>query len=191
MPEVRKRLAELLSYLDDTRAGLVAAATGVNTAFAAVRPRSGAWSAAENLAHLAAVENGVARLVEKSVDWARSHGVGPGESEESIMSSLDAFQLAVPVTKMTAPEMVAPSGNERIEESLESLEMSRARLRSALIGGADLDLCAVTRPHRVLGEINIYQWALFVGQHEERHRKQIERTLREVTELAAECAPIV
>lgn len=34
MPEVPQRLAELLSYLDDTRAGLVAAATGVNTAFA-------------------------------------------------------------------------------------------------------------------------------------------------------------
>lgn len=107
------------------------------------------------------------------------------------MSSLDSFQLSVPLTKLTAPEMVAPSGNERIEESLGSLERSRTRLRDALIAGADLDLCAVTRPHLVLGEINLYQWALFVGQHEDRHRKQIERTLREVTELAAECAPMV
>lgn len=191
MPEVRPRLAELFSYLDETRAGLVAAATGVNTTFAGVRPRSGAWSAAENVAHLAAVETGVARLIERSVEWARSHGVGPGESDESVMRSLDAFQLSVPLTKLTAPEMVAPSGNERIEESLESLERSRTRLRDALIAGADLDLCAVTRPHPVLGEINLYQWALFVGQHEDRHRKQIERTLREVTELAAECTPMV
>jgi hypothetical protein len=37
----------------------------------------------------------------------------------------------------------------------------------------------------------MYQWALFVAQHEERHRRQMERTLADVTERAAECAPIV
>jgi len=191
MPEIRARLAELLAYMDETRAMLMQTAMQVNPAFASIRPRSGAWSAAENLAHLAKVEEGVARLVERSVLWARSHDIGPEQSDESIMSSLDSFRMTEPVRKSVAPEMVAPDANVPMDKSLESLAASRQRLRDALVSGGDLDLSAVKRQHATVGELDMYQWALFVAQHEERHRKQIDRTMNEVTELAAECAPIV
>jgi len=191
MREVPRRLDELLRYLDATRARLFATAAEINPAFASIRPRSDAWSAAETMAHLALVEEGVARLITRSVAWARSHGIGPEESDESIMSSLDRFNMTEPARKMAAPSIVTPEDEASIEQSLTSLRASRQRLREALIDGSDLDLSAVKRPHAVMGELNVYQWALFVGQHEERHRKQIERTIREVTELAAESAPIV
>jgi len=32
------------------------------------------------------------------------------------------------------------------------------------------------------GELDLYQWLIFVGQHEGRHRKQIERTLKSIPE---------
>jgi|SRR5687767_6727772 len=191
MAEVSRRISELLSYMDTIRQQLVGTASDMNPAFASVRPRSGAWSPAENLAHLAIVEEGVARLIEKSLQWARTHGVGPPTSDESVVSSFDEFYVIDARTKLVAPEMVMPPQDRPIGESLASLERSRARLREALVGASDLDLSVVKRPHRVFGEINLYQWALFVAQHEERHRRQIERTLREVTGLAAECAPIV
>jgi uncharacterized damage-inducible protein DinB len=191
MAEISPRLAELLAYMDEMRRRLLETAQQVNPSFASIRPHSGAWSAAENLAHLAKVEDGVARLVQKSVEWARDHGVGPETSNESVLSSLDRFNMVEPDTKMTAPEMVTPDSTIPMEESLESLRKSRERLRAALTSGCDLDLASVKRPHRVLGEINIYQWGLFVAQHEERHRRQIDRTMGEVTERAAECAPIV
>jgi hypothetical protein len=60
-----------------------------------------------------------------------------------------------------------------------------------IVENADVDLSAIKRPHPVLHDLDMYQWALFVAQHEERHRRQMERTLAQVTELAAECAPIV
>lgn len=188
---MRRRLAELLTYLDETRARLVAAATEVNPAFAFVRPKSGAWSPAEVMAHLAIVETGVARLIVRSIDWGRSHGIGPEESDESIMSSLDEFGMVERLHPMTAPAMVTPTEEATIEQSLASLERSRASLREALIAGSDLDLAAVKRPHAVMGDLNLYQWALFVAQHEERHRRQIERTMKQVTGLAAESAPMV
>ena len=188
---MRRRLAELLTYLDATRTQLVATATQVNPAFAFVRPKSGAWSPAEVMVHLAMVESGVARLIARSVDWARSHGIGPEESDESIMSSLDEFGMVERAHPMTAPAMVTPKEEATIEKSLASLAQSRASLREALIAGADLDLAVVKRPHAVMGDLNLYQWALFVAQHEERHRQQIERTMKEVTGLAAESAPMV
>jgi len=188
---MRPRVQELLTYLDATRVRLVATATEVNPAFASVRPRGGTWSSAEIMAHLAMVESGVARLIARSVDWARTHGIGPEESDESIMSSLDKFSMAEALRPMAAPAMVTPKEDSTIEQSLASLERSRAGLREALIAGSDMDLSAVKRPHASLGDLNLYQWALFVGQHEERHRRQIERTIAEVTERASESAPIV
>ena len=191
MAEIPRRISELVAYMDDMRGQLLETATQVAPAFASVRPRSGAWSAAENLAHLAKVEEGVARMIERSVEWARSHGIGPAESDDSIIHSIDEFRMTETVGKLTAPEMVVPEENVPIEQSLVSLRQSRQRLRDALLAAGDLDLSQVKRPHRVMGELDMYQWALFVAQHEERHRRQIERTMNEVTELAAECAPIV
>ena len=191
MTELRPKLAELFAYMDSTRAALIATARGMSTSFAEMRPREGAWSPAEVLTHLAIVEQGVAQLANKSIAKARAEGLGPDRSEESFMTSLDKFGVAETREKLSAPNRVHPENPKSIEESLTSLAASRERLKSALVDGSDLDLHSLKVPHPRLGELDVYQWALFVAQHEERHRRQMERTLDEVTELAAECAPIV
>ena len=117
MPEISPRLAELLAYMDETRRRLLETAMHVNPSFASIRPRSGAWSAEENLAHLAKVEGSVANLIERSVEWARSHGVAPETSGgESVLSSLDEFGMAEGKTTLAAPETVAPESGIPIEK---------------------------------------------------------------------------
>lgn len=187
---MQKRMSELFSYLDATRERLVETASTINPAFAAMRPRNNAWSPEQNMAHLAMVEERIAGLVARSVAWARDNGIGPESSDDSMMSSLDKFGVADAAFKLEAPAAVAPDARP-IAESLASLESSRARLKQALTEGQGIDLTQVKRPHQALGELDLYQWTLFVGQHEERHRRQIEKTLSETMEQAAECAPIV
>jgi len=177
--------------MDETRNRLVETVHGINPGFACVRPHDDTWSAEDNMEHLVIVEDGVSRLIERSIEWARANGIGEETADESIMASLDRYALVDGTFKMKAPARVAPPGDKSIQESLTALTDSRARMKAALLSGDGLDLCEVKRPHPVAGEINLYQWALFVAQHEERHRKQIVRTLDEVTELAAESAPIV
>jgi hypothetical protein len=188
---MRQQLAELFSYMDETRDKLVGTAQSINPAFAGVRPKQDGWTAEENLAHLAIVEDRVSRLVAWGVDWAKTNGIGPETSDESIMSSLDEHGVADATVKMQAPPTVAPPEGRPIDESLTSLAASRPRLKEALIAGQGLDLSSVKRGHQALGDINLYQWALFVAQHEERHRRQIEKAMGEVTAMAAESAPIV
>lgn len=188
---MQPRLAELFSYLDSTRAKLVETVGAINPSFAGVRSRGDCWSAEENLAHLAITEERIAGLIGKSVEWAKENGIGPAMSSESIMSSMDQFHVIDPPVKAVAPQSVAPPEERPIDESLASLSNSRTQLKAALLAGEGLDLSVVKRKHPGYGEIDLYQWALFVAQHEERHRRQIERTMDEVTELAAESAPIV
>jgi hypothetical protein len=78
-----------------------------------------------------------------------------------------------------------------MEQAIAALEGSRRALHDALRDADGMNLGALKRQHPVFGELTLYQWALFVGQHEERHTRQIQRTLRDVTESAAESAPIL
>jgi hypothetical protein len=191
MTDMRRKIAELFEYMDQTRAALVTFASDMNESFAMIRPRDDEWSAAENLAHLALVESTIVHLMQKTIDAARAEGIGPDESEDSFMDSLDSWRVPDPVSKITAPARITPDATTTAGESLESLRQTRARLKSIILENSDIDLRSIRRAHPVLGEIDMYQWGLFVAQHEERHRKQLERALAQVTERAAECAPIV
>ena len=191
MTEIRPKIAELFEYMDSTREALLARAREMNESFAMIPPREGEWSAAQNLAHLALVESGVTAFMEKAIAAARDQGVGPDRSEESFMNSLDQWRVAEPHTRRTSPSRVTPDAGKPVRESIDSLIASRERLKSIILENADIDLHSIRREHPAVGVIDIYQWALFVAQHEERHRKQMERALDEVTERAAECAPIV
>ncbi len=187
---MQKRLTEVIDCLDVTRARLLESVDHVNPAFAEIRPRGNAWSVAEILTHLALVEAGVAKLVARSVLWGKEKGIGPETSEESLLSSLDGSALAEPARPLAAPERVIPPHDSRMSEALRSLASSRRALKDAFIEGDGMDLSVITRPHLILGELNLYQWGIFVGKHEARHTRQIERTLHELTESAAESAPI-
>jgi hypothetical protein len=141
--------------------------------------------------HLAMTEELVARIISRSVSLGREQSVGPETSQESLLSSLDEYSIPESKTPLTAPERITPPRDVTVEQALGALDASRRALREALRDADGMNLGAITRQHPVFGELTIYQWALFVGQHEERHTRQIQRTLREVTESAAESAPIL
>ncbi|MEP6904706.1 MAG: DinB family protein [Gemmatimonadales bacterium] len=186
---MQKRLAEVISYIDASRVPLLESVAHVHPSFAEICPRDGTWSVAEILTHLALVEAGVAKLVARSVLWGKEKGIGPETSDESVLSSLDEFAI-IERPKFTSPERLIPPHDSRMDEALRMLGDSRRALLDALVEGDGMDLSAIKRPHPVFGELNIYQWSLFIGKHEERHTRQIQRTLRDLQESAAESAPM-
>ncbi|MEO5590093.1 MAG: DinB family protein [Gemmatimonadaceae bacterium] len=185
------KLVELLAYLDESRARLLETAHAMNPTFAQIRPRDEEWSAAENLSHLAAVEKSVLRLIGKAIEESRDGDLGADESAESVLGSLDRFKVASGLPKVISPERIAPDPNAPVADSVAALTATREQLREVLLECGDLNLSAIKRPHPMLRDLNLYQWVLFVAQHEERHRQQIDATLAAVTERAAESAPIV
>ncbi len=187
---MQKRLIEVIGYLDGSRARLLESVAHVHSSFAEIQPREGAWSVAEILTHLALVEAGVTKLVARSVLWGKEKGVGPETSDESVLSSLDEFSLVERPRPIAAPERLIPPHDSRMDEALRSLSHSRRALKDALAGGDGMDLAVIKRPHPVFGDLNLYQWAIFIGKHEERHTRQIERALRDLRESTAESAPM-
>jgi hypothetical protein len=191
MTELKPKLIELFEYMDATRASLLATVRDMNTTFAEMKPRDGSWSASEILAHLAIVESRVLKMMGSGIEAARKEGIGPDTSDRRIVGSLSDWGVVEATQKLKAPTTIVPERPEPIDKSVASLEESRKAIKNILIENLDIDLHSIKRPHPVLRELDMYQWALFAAEHEERHRRQIERTLSEVTELCAESAPIV
>ena len=171
---MHRRITELVEYADASRAALLEVAEGIPASRFAERPEPERWSAAELLEHLARVESGCARVIAKRAAGARASGVAAEREESSRLGALDGRHVIDRSHKLTAPEIVAPVGGFTRESSLDALAKSRAEFKRAVADADGLALGEVRHTHVVLGEIDLYQWILFVGQHDRRHLPQLE-----------------
>jgi hypothetical protein len=175
---MHSRLAELMEYVDAQRAGLLAAVAAVPASQRERRPEPEIWSVAEILEHLQVVELGIARLISRKLEKARAAGLGAETETSSLVGSLDHLPLLQREAFMPAPDFVKPSGAVTSSVALGALEQSRQALRDAVATGDGLALGNVSAPHALLGPLTLYQWVLFVGQHERRHALQVQDIAR-------------
>ncbi|HEX2694092.1 MAG TPA: DinB family protein [Gemmatimonadaceae bacterium] len=174
------RLAEVMDYVEQKRRELLESLTGTPEDRLHYRVTESSWTVAQILEHLRLVEAGVARLIAKRVGQAKDSGVKEEPSTESVMPSFDAYGKQLANAVLVSPEPVRPSGDVRHSEALAGLRSSREALRAATASANGLALGEIKHTHPILGELDLYQWLIFLGQHEERHRKQIERTLQSI-----------
>jgi uncharacterized damage-inducible protein DinB len=175
------RLSELAQYVDAQRAALLAAAASLPGARWTERPAPDSWSVSDVFEHLHRVERGSARLIVKLATEAREAGHPAEQEHGSVMDSLDSARLTDRSRKLAAPERVAPEGGWSREAALEALETSRADLHAGIAAAEGLALQSVRHAHPRLGEIDLYQWILFIGHHEARHVPQVTEIVGALT----------
>ena len=98
------------------------------------------------------------------------------------MPSFDRHAAYLDAALLKSPAPVQPRANVDISDALDGLESSREALRAAVVTADGLAIGEIKHNHAVLGELDLYQWLIFLGQHETRHKKQIERTLKSIPE---------
>lgn len=177
---MHERLAEAMGYVEEKRKELLQSFAGVPGDRLCRRATAEGWSVAEILEHLRMVESGVARLITKRVGQAREAGLGAEKSTDSIMPAFEQHSARLDKAVLQAPATVVPRTDIDISEAVEGLESSREALRAAAVAANGLSIGEIKHTHPVLGELDLYQWLIFVGQHEGRHKKQIERTLNSI-----------
>jgi len=174
------RLAETMTFVEEKRRELMSSFEGVDGERLCRQAAPGGWSVAQILEHLRMVESNVAQLITKRVAKAKEAGVAEEKSTDSVLANFEPHRIRLESAVLEAPEMVQPRPDIDISEALEGLESSREALRAAAVSANGLSLGEIKHTHRVLGEIDLYQWFIFVGHHEARHKKQIERTLKSI-----------
>ena len=121
------------------------------------------------------IENQVTHVAAKQIQRAEKMGLAPDPSDESVLHSLDQFAIETAPQKIASPQFAVPAKGMRKEALLEELEKSRIALIGQLNKAHAFDLSRLQFPHPVLGRLDMCQWILYVGKHEQRHIHQIER----------------
>lgn len=175
---VHQTLGEVIERVESDRALLLAASRNLTQSQLDFQPAEDRWSIGENLDHLALVEKGVGRIITKKVAEAQAAGKPVAIEAPSQLTSLDGYAISSSTRKMKVPDpRIMPRHGVEKDELFASLDASRNDLRKSFAALADYDLSVHTFPHPLLGEINLYQWILFIGQHERRHLNQINSVL--------------
>jgi uncharacterized damage-inducible protein DinB len=178
------RLSELRDYVDAQRSALLSAASTLPAERWTEHPASGRWSIAELFEHLYKVEHSCARVIARGVADARAAGHPMETDDHSVLGTLDQFGLRDRAQRREVPERVAPTGTWTAAEAREKLEASRAELHEAIRAGDGLALGTVYQTHARLGELDLYRWILFVGEHEARHAQQAAEIVEQLGAIA-------
>ena len=137
------------------------------------------WSIQQIVEHISIVDESSIRICTKLLKKAEE----AGQTSDGSAVITDGFiqkGVEIATIKLEAPDVVRPSGEQTIEQSLAKLEENTARLDEMRplfesIGGTDLKF-----PHPFFGDLSAQEWLALKGGHERRHIKQIERLLEKM-----------
>ena len=170
------RLQDIIAYLAAVRVDLIKLVDTTPREALIVAAPTGQWNGAQLIEHLGMVEGSIAKLLEGLFAKALADGLPMDTETSSIIPTLDKFALSDRnVAKIDAPERVRPSAAPDLDAAWASLLRARGRTLAAVatVDGRDLTKVSAPHPHPAIGVLNGYQWILLIGQHEERHRRQM------------------
>ncbi len=170
---MNNKLREIIVEIEGTRRELIDTVADLAQVQLDIRSSPQSWSMGEVLDHLRLSESSVAKLITMSTERAKEKGLGPDLAGGSVISSLDHFRIEKPLRKVQSPPAVIPQSRIAKAELLEGLSISRAKLLEAVAAAAPYNLHELRHPHPFLGELDLYQWIIFIGKHERRHIAQI------------------
>jgi len=166
------RIQELTAYLNTGRASLRESVEAVPASMRNAAPGDNRWSVAQVLEHLTIVENRFTKILRDKLASARAGGLGPETDTSSVLGSWDVAKMLDRSEKREAPEAVRPQGIDW-NTALAQLDDARKEFLGVYQSGDGLALGTVIHSHPRFGDLNMYQWAVWVGSHEARHTEQI------------------
>ena len=132
------------------------------------KPSAEEWSPMQILDHLQLMEAVVAKNIAKQL--------ASGKSEKAVKKPIGLTVSRM--VKVDAPAHVVPSDNFiSLADMKKRLEDSTALLHQVYDGTTPEVLEKKSMAHPVFGKVPLIQWFPFVGLHEKRHLKQLEKTL--------------
>ena len=177
---IYQNVGEIYEAIDKTRNHLKQKVSGLTSEQHAARQDADEkqWSVGEIVEHLATVEAGILRIIDKLLGSADDENVKWNGTFDAPLSFVEKA-LGAKDQKFEAPKMIHPTGAQTITDSLAKLEENRRLLVEMRARLEAVDVSSATFPHPFFGALNAYEWLVVVGLHERRHLAQIERIFAE------------
>ena len=160
----------LLLHLAASRERLLDAVEGLSKEQQRFRPAPHRWSVADCVEHVSIVEKMVVKEIQAVV-------VQPPQPSVRLLDDVILDGVPNRSSRCASPPEAFPNMRwTEIDQLLRQFEAARERsLRFAAVTQSDLRGHSFAHPH--LGELDCYQWILFLGAHAERHVRQAEEVM--------------
>ncbi len=172
MEATERKLA--LEHLNASRERLLATVRGLSAEQRMFQAAERRWSVADCLEHLIIVENFVWKTMQNVLQTP------PQPEKQAEVRPRDQIVLEmVPARtrRVAGPPGVHPTRSWRdFGELVQQFEIARARTLQ-FAAYSDADLRCHFFPHPIIGDLDCYQWLLFLGTHCERHVRQMEEVM--------------
>ena len=153
---VRRQLLARVEGLDEVRANA----------------SDGGWTVAQIVEHLSIAEPRITDAIEGMLAPAETDGQRKAFAPFSLDDQAEQAR-----DKIEAPDFLRPTGLP-LAEGLRRLKESRAALEGLRPRFESADYSRGLK-HPAFGVLNAAQWLAFLGMHEQRHLRQVERILGE------------
>lgn len=135
------------------------------------KPDEESWSPKEIMDHLVKMELTIIKGIKKEL----ANPASPSAKKKPIQLS------TLRIVKVKAPAHTVPSGEyKRTEEMKAQLHQARMELLSLYKSSNPSILKEKSLKHPIFGQVPLIQWFPFVGLHEKRHSKQLEKTIEKI-----------
>lgn len=172
-------IPEIFDSINETRARLIDRMSSLSAEQESTRPNADGWTVAEIVEHLGMVERQIAKLTTLMLMKAETGGAPAREDGLIEPVSMDHIIERSSREKYQAPETARPRGGVPVADSLALMRATRESLNDLRPRLAATNLASVRYPHPVFGPLNLYEWLIMIGFHEDRHLRQIEAMLAE------------
>ncbi len=170
--------AEAVKFLEESQAAFMLAVAGVDQATSQRQPAPGEWSIGEVIHHHILIERTI-RLLLRGMRWhllgerANRHPGKPAPLEKvsQRIGRVKTMRRFIPTHGLALARLLEWLKRERQKTLHLAHRANLVRLRQRVFR------------HYILGNLNGEEWLLFIGHHQERHRRQIEEVLQKVSQL--------
>lgn len=178
----RKDLFRVFEQMEAERKALIAQLNHVPERSLTTEPRTGAWTVAQVITHIAMAEEGSLAYLRKKHEGGRHK---PADFSGRWRLPLLNLAISLPV-KYRAPALIASVPLTSYGEARSRWEGVRAVMRRTYEALPEAHIGHDLFKHPVLGRFNLVQGLRFMRRHVRRHREQILRTLKAVQPNAPE-----
>lgn len=170
---------QVIAELRVTRARLLAAFERFEDARFHERPASGGWSAADVAEHLVRVETRIVGGARRTVETGKGATPAPWDALLKLPLALGLVDgIRVRTVKGADPmDDDAVNGSTRAQ-LLERLAATRVQTEAFLHETRDRDLRGLWLKHPFFGCFGVREFVSWVGWHEARHVRQLDRIMR-------------
>ena len=167
--------AEAVKFLAESQSAFLQAVDGMDQATSQMQPAPGEWSVGEVIHHHILIERTI-RLLVRGMRWhLLGEKANTGNHKPAALE-----KVSQRVGRVRTMRRFIPAPGQSLSQLLQRLEDERRKTLRLARRVNLIKLRQRAYRHYILGYMNGQEWLLFIGHHQERHRRQVEEVLQKL-----------